>query len=119
MWWAVAFIAVGFAALATRSVVLSAGPHAAEAGDVAARELTRALTAATMTVVALVAFIVSLASTLTLTSMYLIYGNRWGDGTATAAQLFLLLAMGLEITAFVTPYWLIASDIETSLLAPA
>jgi hypothetical protein len=112
-WWALALIAVGVIALLTRSVVLSSGSRAAVPDELAAREITRALTAATMTVVALAAFVASTASTLTLISKYFL-GTGWGAeiGTATAALVFLLIALGLEVSAFLTPYWLIAVEIE-------
>jgi hypothetical protein len=119
-WWALALIAVGVVALLTRSVVLSSGARAAIADDLAAREITRALTAATMTVVALAAFAASTASTLTLISMYFL-GNGWSGeiGTETAALVALFVGLGLEVAAFLTPYWLIAVEIESPSLVAA
>jgi hypothetical protein len=119
-WWALALIAVGVIALLTRWVVLSSGSRAAVADDLAAREITRALTAATMTVVALAAFVASTASTLTLISIFFLGDGPGGEfGTATAALVLLFVALGLEVAAFVTPYWLIAVEIdEPALVAP-
>jgi hypothetical protein len=116
-WWALTLIAVGFVALLTRWVVLSSSAGAAVADDLAAREITRALTAASMTVVAIAAFVASAASTLTLISKYFLGTGGVGEiGTATAALVLLFLALGLEFSAFLTPYWLIA--VETDAPAP-
>jgi hypothetical protein len=109
-WWSVVLLAVGVVALATRSFVLSFAPHAATDSDLAARETTRALTAATMTIVALAAFTASTASTLTRISTWFAWG--WGDGTATAGLLLTLLAEGLVVAAFFTPYWMLAPERE-------
>src|SRR5581483_2059499 len=89
------------------------------ADDVAAREITRALTAATMTAVALAAFVTSTASMLTQISTYFASSEIWADGSATAALVVRLLALGLEVAAFLTPYWLLAVEIETPRLVTA
>lgn len=111
-WWAVVLIAVAGAALATRAAVLASAPHAATGDLLAAREVTRALTTATLTVIALAGFTGSTASSLARLSHR--YGWGWGDGTATAAIALSLVATGLMIAAFVTPYWAMASDAAAS-----
>ncbi|HEX2700343.1 MAG TPA: hypothetical protein VHM89_09105 [Acidimicrobiales bacterium] len=108
-WWAIVLVGVGVGALATRAGVLSSPPHAADGDALATRELTRALTAATLTVVALAAFTGSAASSLGRVSTW--YGWGWGDGTATAAIALSLVTTGLVVAAFLTPYWAIASDV--------
>lgn len=110
-WWAVVLLGVGVVALMTRTLVVSAAPQAIDADDLLAREITRALTAATTTTVALAAFMASAASTLARISTW--FGWGWGDGIATAALAFSLLAVGLVVAAFLTPYWAIAMELDT------
>lgn len=116
-WWASVLIGVGLLALGTRSVVLSSARHAATLEDLTAREATRALTAATLTLVALAAFVASTSITTGRISTW--FGWGWGDGTATAAIALSLLAMGLAISSFVTPYWAIGLRLDADAAVPA
>jgi hypothetical protein len=111
-WWAGVLLLAGAVALGTRSLVLASAPHAATDEDLAAREASRALTTATLTIVALAAFTASTASTLARISTW--FGWGWGDGTATAAIALSLLAEGLVVASFCTPYWIIGLKIDTS-----
>lgn len=109
-WWAVLLVGLAVAALATRVAVLASAPHAATGDQLAAREVTRALTAATLTTVALAGFTGSTASSLARLSGF--YGWGWGDGTATGAISFWLVTTGLVVAAFLTPYWALAVDVD-------
>lgn len=116
-WWASVLIGVGLLALATRAVVLSSSPHAASFGALTARETTRALTAATLTIVALAVFVASTAATLGRISTW--FGWGWGDGTATAAIALSFLAVGFAISSFLTPYWAIGLRLDDPVTVPA
>jgi hypothetical protein len=107
-WWALILLAVGVAAALTRPGIMTAATHAATGDEVAVREITRALTVATLTIVALAAFGGSTATTLLQFSTR--FGWGWGDGIATAGLLLALVAIGLTIAAFITPAWLIEVD---------
>jgi len=112
VWWALLLLAVGALALVTRSLVVSAVPRADDVEDLVVREMTRALTAATTTIVALATFTASTASTLGRIATW--FGWGWGDGTATAATVLALFALGLAVAAFATPYWILGSDVEAA-----
>jgi hypothetical protein len=114
-WWALVLLGVGVGALVTRSFVLSAAPRASDPDDLAAREATRALTIATITIAALAAFTASTAATLTRISTW--FGWGWGDGTAVAAQALSLIAVGLVVAAFLTPYWMITLELDADTVA--
>jgi hypothetical protein len=116
-WWASVLIGVGLLALATRAVVVSSSPHAATYEDLTAREATRALTTATLTIVALATFFASIAATIGRISTW--FGWGWGDGTATASIALSLLAVGLAIASFLTPYWAIGLRFDADVAVPA
>lgn len=109
-WWAVVLIGVALAALATQAAVLGSSSHAPTGELLAAREVTRALTMATLSIVALAAFTGSTASSLGRLSSW--YGWGWGDGTATAAIALSLISTAFVVAAFLTPYWVIAPDVD-------
>ena len=114
-WWALILLAVGVVAALSRPRIIVAGTHAATGDDVAVREITRALTVATLTIVALAAFAGSTATTLVQLSTR--FGWGWGDGIATGGLFLAIVAVGLTIAAFATPAWLIEVDtpvVETS-----
>jgi hypothetical protein len=116
-WWASVLIGAGLLALGTRTAVLSSPPHAATLGELTAREATRALTAATLTIVALAAFVASTATTVGRISTW--FGWGWGDGTVTGAIALSLLAIGLAISSFLTPYWAIGLRLDADAAVPA
>jgi hypothetical protein len=116
-WWASVLIGVGVLALGTRAVVVSSAPRAATRSDLTAREATRALTMATLTLVALAAFLASTSITVGRISTW--FGWGWGDGTATAAIALSLVAVGLAISSFLTPNWAIGLRLDADVTVPA